>query len=267
VADIFADLNAAVALIPVRPALFRVGGAAVGAGAGYHANARRILLAAWPTVVPSREPTQAELCVIQALAAFDGAYGSGRLAGTNNWGAIHQGFPSADGTCPGTGKLLDDYNAKTKQRYPVCFKTYATPELGAADVIRKMVSNRPTVAQYMREGRDLQTITRALFRSHYFGGFRHDDDEGNVSDYAMNLWAKITAICAELEISIPIERGTPGHGPLAPDSPPPGQGSPPSSSPPDSPLASPATDQDGPGLGWFVGLAGAVVAVYVAAKS
>lgn len=249
-AGLLADLHAQVALVGAQ---------------GRHTWARAVLVKAWPTVFPGRAPTLAELQIAQALAAFDGAYGGGRLEGTNNWGAVHQGFPK-DGECPPGGRLFDDFDAKTQKRYPVCFKVYPSPEAGAADVLRQMYVARATVAQYVRERRDLQTITRALFRAHYFGGFRKDDPEGNVTDYALNLWSKAQAIAKELGEPLAVERGTPGHGPLAPDSPPPGE------APPgqrgggtDSP-GDQGEPSDGPGLGWALGALGAAVAIYVAVK-
>lgn len=180
-----------------------------------HKWARGILAQAWPQARPGEVPTLAELQMVQALAAFDGGYGRGytqkpELQDCHNWGAIHQGFPLPDGTCPPGGKLSTDFSAAKQAKYPVCFKCYQTDVDGAADVIRQMTAPiRKNTGQAMKDRRTVQDVSRALFVEKYFGGFHKDDPERNVTEYANNLWSKLQAIAAAVGEPVQFERGEP----------------------------------------------------------
>lgn len=81
-------------------------------------------------------PRLSELQGVQAIGRFEGRYGSWKAA--NNWGAVQCGAPPCPGDCFEHG----DTDAEGVS-YAACFRIYASPVDGAADLVREL---------YRREG-------------------------------------------------------------------------------------------------------------------
>ena len=101
--------------------------------------AREILARQYPIVTGEAAAPAPLLQGIQTVGLHEGSYSlATKPAGwatSNNWGAVQCCKPSADGTCPSGSFLAVDYDAKSDRKYQVCFKSYATPDDGAADLI------------------------------------------------------------------------------------------------------------------------------------
>lgn len=91
-------------------------------------------------------------------------------AGSNNWGAIQSGKPP----CPtATSFQNQDSNPNpdgTSTFYVICFRKYASPELGASDLVRVGYVRRPSVLAAATAG-NLYGVSEALFRTIYYTGF------------------------------------------------------------------------------------------------
>lgn len=110
-----------------------------------------------------RTPTLPELQAAQAIGRFEGIYGAwGPGGASNNFGAIQCGHyaPCAEGCFEHGDSHADGTD------YVGCFRVYATPEDGAADLVRELY-RRPGVPEAMRAG-DAQAIATAMHDSQYF---------------------------------------------------------------------------------------------------
>lgn len=135
-----------------------------------HSGARPIMVAAFKRVM-GRDPTLAEIQYVQAVANLETSYGKGwkdeRCPGgssSNNWGAVQARGGEAQFPC--TDSHPDG------SRYQQGFKVYATPEDGAADVVKHVFVNRPKTAAALASSSP--TIFRASYamrREVYYGGF------------------------------------------------------------------------------------------------
>lgn len=157
--------------------------------------ARNIIIKAFPKVM-GREPTEAEIQTVQAVARLETYYGrgwKGAGVGSNNWGAIQCGdsckingqcdpaksFPHKDSTPTDDGKTI---------WYVTCFKKYPTPEDGCADLIvtlfksnrtsKKSLNNQNlTRAELLAravQSRDLRAVSEAMYDTVYYEGTGSD---------------------------------------------------------------------------------------------
>lgn len=126
-----------------------------------------------------REPSLAELQYGQSVGKIESSYGAGwnkcpctdpsdcdvaAAQASNNWGAVQAkagqpGFSWCDTNPDGS---------KYKQR----FRSYATPQEGAADKLRIMFRNMPAVAASLAsDGATVYRASLAMRRSTYYGGW------------------------------------------------------------------------------------------------
>jgi hypothetical protein len=126
-----------------------------------HTFGRKALLAAWPAVT-GETPSLAELQIAGAQAHLESGYGRASYkqldhatgavlasSGTiNNWGAVQSsdGFLATD-TSPNKRSPENP-----KGYYDHHYKVYATPEEGAAHMVKHMTTMRPTSWAHMKRG-------------------------------------------------------------------------------------------------------------------
>lgn len=199
----FQEITGSPPVEPPRPAL--------GHSAETHRWARAVLERAWQKVFPGDDPTLEELQSIQALAAHDGQYGRGwpnkpnpltgyptSMAACNNWGAIQCKCKPTDGVCcEGCGYWYDSTPTPQGQRYfEQCFRCYATPEDGAADVIKFLAQGYPRVMEALPSG-NLDEIAWQMRLGNYFHGFTTDKREA-ARQYAEAMRKQAEAIAAAM---------------------------------------------------------------------
>lgn len=126
--------------------------------------------------VHGRSASPAELEAVMAVGRHEGGFGTykypgGTGLGCNNHGAVQCCKPDADGKCPPGSFLASDTTptASGSVPYAICFKCYATPEDGAADVIKK-VGKRP-LELLNKTGGSLAGFSVGMYHNNYFEGF------------------------------------------------------------------------------------------------
>lgn len=133
-----------------------------------HALARPIMAAAFARVM-GRKPNLFELQYAQAIAFLESSYGrgwKGEMVGSNNWGAVQCASGNQSGCIPYRDSFPDGTT------YAITFRSYASPEDGAVDVIRHVFSLRPRVAQALASGGATAfRASLAMRRGKYYGGF------------------------------------------------------------------------------------------------
>lgn len=131
--------------------------------AARHVWARGVLERAAKTrgLVPSRAELQGWAAVALVETQYGGGW-KGAMAGSNNWGAVQAkpGQPSAP--------WQDEHPDGTVYQQP--FRVYASPEEGAADLIRHVTALRPMTWAAMRAG-DWWQAGDAMRQESYFGGW------------------------------------------------------------------------------------------------
>lgn len=157
--------------------------------AATHRWARGVLQGAWPLVTPDA-PTLPELQLIGAVAAHEGGYGT--QLPRNNWaaavcaGTLHP-------PCPDTCFVWKD-SSPGKGYEDRCFQGYASPEDGAAAVVRLLTIKRPGAWAAARAG-DTDAFSAAMYHTGYYEGFSTDPAK-NIADYAGALDPLVREIAA-----------------------------------------------------------------------
>lgn len=138
-------------------------------GQSVDAWARGVLLRAWERQHPGKPLLDAERQGLMAIARHERMYGLAKKPeagiGKNNWGGVQ---------CPGRGPCGPgcypggDKDAQGES-YSACFKVYATPEDGAADMIRQVTTRRPHVWDALRSG-DLGQVAQTMGESRVING-------------------------------------------------------------------------------------------------
>jgi hypothetical protein len=146
-------------------------------GALSHARAREVLAAAFRNIF-RREGEMPELQYAQSVALGEGGqYGTGCYknipAGTqrcdlNNWGALQcaKRPPCSAGCIEAT----DSEHGTASSQYQACFRTFATPELGAEAFLRRLYgggAGGSNVLSLARQGRYEEAV-RAQRATSYF---------------------------------------------------------------------------------------------------
>ncbi len=164
------------------PALVKAPTSSFSLGADRHKWARKMLERAFEKVM-GREPTLAEIQLAQTTALIETGYGTrwkGEGKNSNNWGAIqcadcpNKGKP-INGKCP-QGSFLQEDSSPTpsgKQNvYHWCYKSYSTPEAGAADLIKQIFVNktRKDLTLDAAENKSIKDFSTAMFDSKYYEG-------------------------------------------------------------------------------------------------
>lgn len=134
------------------------------AAADKHRIGREVIRRAWPTVT-GREANLAELQIAGANADLESNYGrasyklldhsTGAVLATsgviNNWGAVQTSDPAKGFLATDTSPLKQTPE-NPKGYYDHHYRVYATPEEGAAEMIRQMTTRRPTSWKLMAAG-------------------------------------------------------------------------------------------------------------------
>lgn len=183
--------------------------------------ARGVLLRAWESMFPGKPITDAERQTLLAIARHERAYGHAKKPaagiGMNNWGGTQCAGrgPCADHCYPGGDK---DAHGDS---YPACFKKYATPEAGAADMIFQVTTRRPDVWDAMKSG-NLTTVADRMSQGRTVNGkWVGVYHETPMKIYANALWANVQIIAKSLGESlsvrlaenVPTTPGAPKHTP------------------------------------------------------
>lgn len=117
------------------------------------------------------EPSPAELQILGAIADLESNYGrgwSGPMVGSNNWGAITCGAsPDESGACP-PGCSPNKDSSPYSGEYVTCFRRWATPEEGAAGLV-KLLYKWPEVVEAIQAG-DIDEVSWRMRQRSYFLG-------------------------------------------------------------------------------------------------
>ena len=154
-----------------------------------------VLQGAWPTIF-SEQPTTRELHTATMVARHESGYGTGwkgEMVGSNNWGAIQASTPPCT---PGVSAPNVDTHPNadgTSTPYTSCFKVYATPEAGAADLLHVLfvVNKRQSVRNAANTG-SIYAVAKAMHDTGYYEGFGSTVEQ-RVQGYADALWANYQA--------------------------------------------------------------------------
>lgn len=135
-----------------------------------HVTGREQLRAGY-VMQQGQEPSLAELQILGAISDLESNYGrgwSGPMVGSNNWGAITCGKnPDESGACP-PGCSPNKDSSPYSGEYVTCFRRWATPEEGAAGLV-KLIYKWPEVVEAIQAGDIDATSLRMRQRSYYLG--------------------------------------------------------------------------------------------------
>lgn len=137
-----------------------------------HQDARNAVTVAFRQVF-MREPTRSEAQLVQAVGFLESRYGrawQGAGVGSNNWGAIQYGRTPCD---PAVSFEYTDTSPQpdgTSRPYRICFKRYAGPADGAADLVKTVYKRRPSVLAAATAG-DAYAFSAAMYDTRYYEGF------------------------------------------------------------------------------------------------
>lgn len=105
--------------------------------------------------------------LVQAVARFETRYGAGwstscaAAAGSHNWGAIH-------GSCKGANVVQCTDTHEDGTPYDTCFRTYATDDDGATDLVN-VLWQMPHVRRVLRGGGgDVSAMATAMRVDRYY---------------------------------------------------------------------------------------------------
>jgi hypothetical protein len=162
--------------------------------AGIDVQARATILAAWALVPGAPVKSPQWLQFAQAICRLESSYGRGwkadtNMVGSNNWGATQCGadaiFPGViqlkTKTRPALSEIPKDLMPSCKPGcrlsfdtnpdgtyYLVCFREFASPELGAADVLKHLFKRAAVVAAV--SSGDATKLSTAMYETKYFTG-------------------------------------------------------------------------------------------------
>ena len=133
-------------------------------------NAANIMREAW-SLVHGRAPSEGELLYSLVVARLESSFGrgwKGAMADSNNWGAVQCGQAAI---AQGAQCISWQDTHPDGRKYDVGFRKYASPVEGAADVVRNLTKQRPSVWAVMRAKGPLADFARAMRVERYYGGF------------------------------------------------------------------------------------------------
>ena len=135
-----------------------------------HVTGREQLRAGY-VLQQGQEPSPAELQILGAIADLESNYGrgwSGPMVGSNNWGAITCGAsPDESGQCP-PGCSPNKDSSPYSGEYVTCFRRWATPEEGAAGLV-KLIYKWPEVVAAIQAG-DIDGTSLGMRKRNYYLG-------------------------------------------------------------------------------------------------
>ncbi len=135
-----------------------------------HRNAREAILKACAKT--GRKCPENMIQYVQAVSWLESNYGTGwgktapEMVGSNNWGAVH----CPKDMCPSANCIKSKDSDSAQRPFPVCFKSYATPEDGAADAIAQVLGRGYNAAGF-EEGVSTYTLSYSMRRGAYYGGW------------------------------------------------------------------------------------------------
>jgi peptidoglycan hydrolase-like protein with peptidoglycan-binding domain len=172
-----------------------------------HVEARAVILEAFEYQLPDVIPVRGVLQAFQAVCSAETQYGQGwKLGGigSNNWGAVQGGKPPCNLV---TGFQYTDTHPNddgTSTSYSICFKRYASPVLGAADVCRIMygtpAQHKPALARAISG--DMYGVSAAMRAQGYYEGFGRTQAD-RIANHHKWLMRHVTAIAQALGESMP----------------------------------------------------------------
>lgn len=133
-------------------------------------NAATVMREAW-NLVHGRAPSEGELLYSLLVAKHETSFGrgwKGAMEGSNNWGAVQCGQAAI---AQGAACISWQDTHPDGRKYDVGFRKYASPVEGAADVVRNLTKQRPSVWEVMRTKGPLADFARAMRVERYYGGF------------------------------------------------------------------------------------------------
>lgn len=133
-------------------------------------NAATVMREAW-NLVHGRAPSEGELLYSLLVAKHETSFGrgwKGAMEGSNNWGAVQCGQAAI---AQGAQCIAWEDTHPDGRKYQVGFRKYASPVEGAADVVRNLTKQRPSVWEVMRTKGPLANFARAMRVERYYGGF------------------------------------------------------------------------------------------------
>jgi|GEM_PF-3223422 len=156
---------------------------------------RQAVLQAWAQVAPDITPTLGAVVAIQSIGYHESDYGrgwGGQGKGSNNMGAYQcKCKPDGEVCCDGCFLYQDSRpTAQGQVKYMWCYKKYATPADGFADIIKLFKNNMKGVWRVLQCG-NLDEVAWQMRKAGYFEGFTTDKRE------AARAYAKALDVCAK----------------------------------------------------------------------
>jgi len=131
-----------------------------------HQAARAVIVAAFQREL-GRTPSTFEAQMVQAVTLAESDYGEGWTPPcdtSHNWGAVQATSPDQP-QCAYTDSFPDG------TRYTQGFRVYPDDVSGAQDVVHFLYVNMPDVGKALESVAGTDGVAKAMFYSHYFGGF------------------------------------------------------------------------------------------------
>jgi len=160
--------------------------------------ARNVIIGAAESLGLHLNVAQAQ--AIQAVSRGESAYGRGWKTAegqnSNNWGAVQAGKPPCN---PASSfEYTDSFPNKdgTSTKYQACFKKYATPEEGAAHVVRLLMISRPTTRDAALSG-SLHGVSKTMYDTGYYQGFGATPEK-RIANHVSALQKNLDAITKAL---------------------------------------------------------------------
>lgn len=141
------------------------------ADAARHVEGRRVLEQGFQLAL-GRQGTLAELQYVQSVGGFaESSYGrgwKGAMANCFNWGAVQCNANNRNQ--PGGCAPYEDSHS-SGEKYSQEFRCYTSNAEGAADLVRKVIKDRPRTAAALAAHRSIFDASFAMRRERYYGGF------------------------------------------------------------------------------------------------
>lgn len=145
---------------------------------------------------------------MQAVSWTEGNYGAGWKgagAGSNNMGGIQAGMPPCG---PDTFLYTDSSPNSAGQSIPyqVCFKSYASPLDGYADLARVLYKKRPGVLA-KATACDLEGVSTVMYDTHYYQAVG-PTREARIKYHMKAMTGALTTITKALGEPMPVAKST-----------------------------------------------------------
>jgi hypothetical protein len=184
----------------------------------------QVLVAAWESLFGTA-PGFVAMVNAMSVAELETRLGDA-WPGENNWGAVVKrglskaeietlkahGVSAARGgsglaaarqlLTPGPNEALHRDSSPEFGPFFAWFWSFETPTQAARKFVDVLVRARPGVRAIIDTATP-EDLARAMYESHYYGGFHKDDPEANIRDYARGLRRTRAAIEAALHGTVP----------------------------------------------------------------